>query len=217
MPVINLGGEPYLSKNKTSQQVSAPINKDNKEITVDNDLQLDQKIRTVLGISQNICEEFSKINKKGKNLLLTNQPFKVDNLINVEETTPVIFQGSNYPIVSPTEDSFVIDNYPTATIFENIEFFTSNKEPIIKLQNNSKVLFKNCVFRKTNSTQTSSDSFIYLEANCRASFVGCWFIGTQTAGSVINNAGLANNVSVNGGFNTTTRTHNNTTIFGEIT
>lgn len=217
MPVVRVGGN-GLSKNTTSQQVSAPTTKDNEAVVLDNVLQLDQKVRNILGISQNIVDDASKINKVGKNFLTTNTRFYVDNITQIETNGfPTIIQGSNYPVIEPKNDSILINNSPQFIIFENVEFFTSFKSPIIKLQNNSKVLFKNCVFRKTANTQVAGNSFVELENGCKANFVGCLFTGTQTLGNVVNNAGVANNATIDGGFNTTGITHNNTTIFGELT
>lgn len=216
MPVIRFGGN-GLSKNTTSQQVSAPTTKDNDSVILDNTLQLDQKIRNLQGISQNIVDDGSKINKVGKNYLLTNKTYQIDKIIDIQEKLPIVFQGSNYPVISPKADTILINNSPSLIVFENIEFYSDKKPTIIKLQNNSKVLFKNCVFRKEANIQDASNNFVEMESGCRASFVGCVFMGTQTLGNVIENLGIANNATINGGFNKTGIFHINTTIFGELT
>jgi len=213
MPVIRFQNSGQTT-NTTSQQVSKPIDNKNVEVLVDNTLQLDQKIRTILGISNNIVQNQNEIIEDNKNYLLSSNVITIENITKVTDL-PCVVQGSNYPIVRPKTNTIVITNSPTPIIFENIEFFSTNDEPIIKIQNNSKVLFKNCIFRKTNTSQTSVGNYVSVIAGCNVSFVGCWFMGTQTAGNAINNTGIPANVSVNGGFNTTNVVHLNTTIFGE--
>ena len=216
MPVIRFGGN-GLNNNTTSQQVSAPTTKDNQSVVLDNTLQLDQKVRNLQGISQNIVDDGSKINKRGKNYLLTNKTYQLDRITETEGTSPVVLQGSNYPVVSPKQDTILINNSPSFIIFENIEFYSDKKPAIIKLQNNSKVLFKNCIFRKEANIQDASGNFVEMENGCKASFVGCLFTGTQALGNVVENFGIANNATINGGFNKTGIFHSNTTIFGELT
>lgn len=216
MPVIRFGGN-GLSKNTTSQQVSAPTTKDNDSVILDNTLQLDQKVRDLQGISQNIVLDASQIAYNAKNFVLTNKSYSVENFI-FSPNSVAIIQGSNYPVISPKTDHILIkSDLSQVVIFENIEFYSGNATEIITIYSDSKVMFKNCVFRKDNNKQSAGNSFITIASPAKVSFVGCWFCGTQTLGNVINNAGVANDVSINGGFNTTGRTHLNTTIFGEQT
>jgi len=215
MPVIRFSGN-GLNSNTTSQQVSAPTTKDNKSVILDNTLQLDQKVRNLQGISQNIVLDTSQLNNN-KNYLLTNKTYLVDTFM--PQTGDVsIFQGSNYSVLTPKADTITImGTQSSVLIFENIEFYSGKTNPILTIYEDSKVMFKNCVFRKENNIQNSTDRYVFSGANCQISFVGCWFCGTQTSGNVIYNLGVANDVSINGGFNTTTRNHFNTTIFGEQT
>lgn len=216
MPVIRFGGN-GLNKNTTSQQVSAPTTKDNQAVLFDNTLQLDQKVRNLQGISQNIVIDTSQIKQNTKNYLLTNNSYLLET-IQPETNSVAIFQGTNYSIISPkTETITIIGTQSSVLIFENIEFYSSNLSPILTIYANSKVMFKNCVFRKDDNIQNVNDRFIIINSGANVSFVGCWFCGTQTNGNVIYNLGLANDVSANGGFNTTTRNHFNITIFGEQT
>lgn len=218
MPVIRFNGNAGQSANKTSQQVSAPTTKLPSPVKLDNDLQLDQSVRNLQQISQNIIIDSSKIQDSSKNLFLTNTTFKVESITPLENIAVSVFQGSNYSVVSPKNDTIKVEGYGKVLIFENIEFYSAgSSSPLLTIYENSKVMFKNCVFRKDNNIQNPADCYILITDPSKVSFVGCWFCGTQTNGNVINNTGAANDVSINGGFNTTTRFHLNTTIFGEQT
>jgi len=218
MPVIRFNGNTGQSTNKTSQQVSAPATNKDKAVGLDNELQLDQKIRDLQQISQNIVIDSSKLKTSDKNLLLTNTTFKIEN-VSTSGNSISVLQGTNYSVVAPTTDTIKVEGFGKTLVFENIDFYSvGSSSPLLTIYSNSKVLFKNCVFRKDQNIQNATDCFILIQNDCKVSFVGCWFCGTQTNGNVINNSlGIANDVSVNGGFNTTTRFHNNITIFGEQT
>ena len=217
MPVIRFNGNAGQSANKTSQQVSAPTTKLPSSVKLDNELQLDQSVRNLQQISQNIVIDSSKIQDSGKNLFFTSGQFKVESVSPIEQAVS-IFQGSNYSVLSPNTNTIKVEGYGKVLIFENIEFYLAGSSfPLLTIYEDSKVMFKNCVFRKDNNIQNPNDCYILIQDPSRVSFVGCWFCGTQTNGSVINNTGVAADVSVNGGFNTTTINHINTTIFGELT
>jgi len=218
MPVIRFGGNAGQSINKTSQQVSAAATNQDKGVGIDNELQLDQKVRDLQQISQNIVIDVSKTKQNDKNLLLTNTTFKYENVSSSGNSISVL-QGTNYSVVAPTGDTIRVEGFGKVSIFENIDFYSvGSSSPLLTIYSNSRVLFKNCVFRKDNNIQNANDCYVLIQSGCRVSFVGCWFCGTQTNGNVINNTlGVANDVSVNGGFNTTAINHSNITIFGEQT
>lgn len=210
------------SYRKISQQVIGPTVDKPNSIGMDNNLQLDQKVNILFGISNNLIDDISKIKVKpsdtNKNLLISDTPFYLEKL--TDSCVLQIIQGSNYATIFPKNKTIYIGNNtnPSHLIIENVEFFSENDYPILDIQLNSKVLFKNCVFRKVINIQGgATSSFVNIASGSKVSFVGCWFIGMQTNGNVIVNAGLPADVTVNGGFNSTTRTHSNATIFGELT
>ena len=217
MPVIRFGGNAGQSTNTTSQQVSAPATNKEKSVGLDNELQLDQKVRDLQQISQNIVIDSSKLKQTDKNLFLTNTTFRIEKVSATGNSLSVL-QGTNYSVLAPTADTIRVEGFGKVLIFENIDFYSlGSSTPLLTIYSGSKVLFKNCVFRKDDNTQKAIDCFVSIQTDCNVSFVGCWFCGIQTTGNAINNAGNPNDVSINGGFNTTNRPHNNTTIFGEQT
>lgn len=208
------------TKKRTQQKIS-PTKKTSPAVSLDNELQLDSKVRTLFGVSQNLVSEATEIKVRGtdpqKFLLFTDNAYLFDKF--VDRCDFQVIQGSNYPVVKPAKDSIFIGNGTTPIIFENCEFFSTKQEPIFSIQSNSKVLFKNCVFRKPDGSHPVAgiSSYISVGATSKVSVVGCWFMGTQANGSAINNAGVPANVTINGGYNTTGVTHLNTTGFGELT
>ena len=80
MPVIRFGGNAGQSTNTTSQQVSAPATNKEKSVGLDNELQLDQKVRDLQQISQNIVIDSSKLKQTDKNLFLTNTTFRIEKV-----------------------------------------------------------------------------------------------------------------------------------------
>jgi len=204
---------------RTTQQKITPTKKPNAAVSLDNELQLDSKINQLFSISQNISSTTSDLKLRGnqtnKYLLFTDNEFVVENFS--ESCVLQVVQGSNYPVIRPKNSTIIVANSTTPLIFENVEFYSTSKDPIISIQSNSKVLMKNCVFRKPTNTHPSAgiSSYVDVGATSNVSFVGCWFLGQQSFGSAINNAGVPAAVSINGGFNTTGVGHLNTTGFGE--
>lgn len=210
------------SYKKISQQSIGPTIDKPNSVGMDNQLQLDQKVNILFGISNNLIDDISKIKPQGsgpnKNLLMSDTPFYLEKL--VDSCLLQIIQGSNYTTIFPKNKTIYIGNDKNNShiIIENVEFLTDLDEPILNIALNSKVLFKNCVFRKVVNTQAATtSSYITIASGSKVSFVGCWFFGVQTNGVVVSNAGAINDVTINGGYNSTTRNHSNTTIFGELT
>jgi hypothetical protein len=94
--------------------------------------------------------------------------------------------------------------------------FKSELSPMVSITAGTYVIFTDCTFLKPEPAVTTS--FVAIAATAKASFIGCEFGPTKaTAGFVINNAGAALNVYVQGGVNLTGQLHNNVTIISELT
>jgi len=213
---------PTSKTRRTTQQRITPTEKRTKAVELDNELQTDQKINLVLSLSDNIAADASSFvaepspNGVYKTLLLAGE-YQVQNFSSSTEMQ--VYQGSNYPVFTPKNNSSIIVESSSPIIFENLEFYSEQTQAIVSIQSNTKVLFKNCIFRKATNSQTlaAGSCYVAVGSTSKASFVGCWFLNNQTNGSAINNAGAPADVSVNGGYNSTGLPHLNTTSFGELT
>lgn len=99
--------------------------------------------------------------------------------------------------------------------FEGVTFARgdNNEARLVDIAAAATVLFHNCRFEKTAS---DAGEFVRLAAGARAHFVGCVFGPAMAAGNVVNNAGVAANVSIIGS-NKTGQAHVNVTILAETT
>lgn|SRR3990167_4002086 len=91
---------------------------------------------------------------------------------------------------------------------------SDNADPLVSISATSRVRFVGCTFERL---PLAAGNYVSILAGGRASFVACDFLGVQTAGAVVNNAGIAANVIVQGGFNLTSRAHVAVTTISELT
>jgi hypothetical protein len=98
--------------------------------------------------------------------------------------------------------------------FEGVIFARGddNAARLVDLAAAATVLFHNCRFEKSAS---DAGEFVRLAAGARAHFIGCVFGPAMAAGNVVNNAGVAGNVSIVGCSNKTGQAHVNVTILSE--
>jgi|3_EtaG_2_1085321.scaffolds.fasta_scaffold139531_2 hypothetical protein len=91
---------------------------------------------------------------------------------------------------------------------------SDNAASLVTVSATSRVVFNDCTFERY---PMSSGDYVSIASGGTAQFFGCNFIGTQTAGFVVNNAAAVPlNVYISGSYNTTGRLHNNCTIISEL-
>jgi hypothetical protein len=90
-----------------------------------------------------------------------------------------------------------------------------NLNPLVTINATAKVVFHNCTFERLAAS--SAGNYVTIAAGGKGIFQGCTFLGVQTGGSVVNNAGAAAAAAIIGCYNLTTRVHVNcTTIFETV-
>jgi len=100
-------------------------------------------------------------------------------------------------------------------VFDGIHF-AGVDSPIVTVAAAARVVFRSCVFERTDARLSAADNYVSVFAGGLAIFVGCVFRGAQTAGVIVTNAGGAANVGIVGCSNRTGRAHNNVTTIFEV-
>ena len=113
----------------------------------------------------------------------------------------------------------IVDTVDDITHFANIHFqcLTADRDnaaALVQIKAGSTAIFNNCVFELGGVEMVAMIDVVALG---KAHFYGCSFIGVQTAGNPISNAGVAGNVSITGCSNKTAQAHLNATVISETT
>lgn len=87
-------------------------------------------------------------------------------------------------------------------VVDGVHFVTSasNVDELAVVTNGAVVVFRNCIFEKQ---PTSSTTFVTIDADAKAIFVGCVFKGTPPSGNVIDNGSPPASVQVVASYNKT--------------
>ena len=96
-----------------------------------------------------------------------------------------------------------------------LRFNSGSQDSLVTVSATSTVVFTDCVFNKPDPAPTTA--FVSIASGGKASFIGCHFTPAKTdAGFVVDNAGVALNVYLSCGVNSTGQAHNNVVVFGEL-